>query len=388
MSNDLRADAQELYQQLVVWRRQLHAHPELSGREELTARFVAEQLRALGYQPRERIGDTFGLIADLDFAGGEPIALRADMDALPIHEETGVEYASASDGVMHACGHDAHMAMLLGAARLLAGRRDELKRPIRLIFQGSEELQPGGAAPLIAAGVLEGVSRVFGLHIWSELPIGTLGTRVGPFMSGVSDMSVRIDGAAGHAAMPQQCVDPIVVAAEIITALQTVVSRSIAMSDSAVVTVTQVNAGTAVNVIPPTVELRGTIRALDRDVRDTVERRVRELVGGIARAHGASAEIDVTRGYPPLVNDREAVEQALRAARAIGLAEGRLLTLPVQGGGEDFACYAERVPSAFLFLGGGNEAQGRTFPHHHPQFNVDEDALPVGTALLAQLALA
>lgn len=388
MIHPLRTAAQQLAGQLVAWRRHLHAHPELSGQEEQTAGFIAAQLRQMGYQPQEHIGGTYGLTATLRTGDAPAVALRADMDALPITEESGVEYASGRPGVMHACGHDAHVAMLLGAARLLAERRDQLRRSVKLIFQPNEERSPGGAAPLIAAGVLDHVERIFGLHIWSEMPGGSLGTRAGPFMSSVNDLYIKIVGRGGHAAMPQQCADPVVIAAELITALQTAVSRSIALTDSAVVSITQLTAGTAANIIPGFAELRGTVRTLSETVRATVCRRIRELAQGIAQAHGATAEVELLEGYPVLVNDQDTVARALRAARTLGFTEDQLATLPAQGGGEDFAYYAQKIPAAFLFLGARNEAKGCHFPHHHPRFNVDEDVFPSGVALLTQFALA
>ncbi len=390
MSTPIRAAAQALADTLSAWRRHLHAHPELSGQEAETARYVAAELRRLGYQPREQIADTHGLIADLlpdSPSGAAAVALRADMDALPITEETGATYASRRPGVMHACGHDAHMAMLLGAAALLAERRAELRAPVRLIFQPSEEKSPGGAAPLVAAGVLNGVGEVYGLHIWSEMPVGTLGTRVGPFMSATSELRITITGRGGHAAMPQQCVDPIVVAAELVLALQTIVSRSIAMTDSAVVSITQVQGGSASNIIPEMVELRGTVRTLSEPVRAIVCARVHELATGVARNHGAAAEVAIREGYPAVVNDANAVSRALAAARAIGIGETDIVTMSPQGGGEDFAYYAQKVPAAFLFLGGRNETKGCCHPHHHPRFDIDEAALPIGAALLTQVAL-
>lgn len=387
MGSDLLADARALDGTLLHWRRHLHAHPELSGHEANTATYVAAALRGMGLEPRERVGGMYGLTVDLGPAGRPCVALRADMDALPIQEQTGLPYASRTPGVMHACGHDAHTAMLLGAARLLSERRGELARPVRLIFQPAEEQPPGGAKPMIDAGVLDGVERVYGLHIWSEMPVGTLGTRAGVFMASTDELDIVIRGRGGHAAMPQQCVDPIVAASQVVVALQSITSRSIAMTDSAVVSITQFNGGTASNIIPEEARLAGTVRTLSEATRAAVLRRLREIVEGVARAHGAEARVEVGAGYPALVNDAAAVESALRAARGLGIASERILQLAAQGGGEDFAYYARRVPSAFVFLGARNEAKGCVFAHHHPRFNIDEDALPLGAALLAALAL-
>lgn len=381
-----RAAAGQLAEQLKAWRRHFHAHPELSGQEEQTAAFIAEELRKLGCEPRERIGGTCGLSVDLVVPGRPFVALRADMDGLPITELTGAAYASQNAGVMHACGHDAHMAMLLGVARMLAERKADLRQSVRLIFQPAEE-GGGGAELLVAGGVLADVQRIFGLHVWSEMPLGTLGTRVGPFMSSTNPLRITVRGRGGHAAMPHQCVDPVVVAAQLVVALQTVVSRNIAMTDSAVVSVTRVQAGSATNIIPETAELAGTVRTLNMATRATIVRRIGELAQGIAGAYGATAEATVEEGYPVLVNDAGAVERALATARRLGFTEDQLLTLPAQGGGEDFAYYLQQVPGAFLFLGARNEAKGCKYPHHHAHFDIDEAVLPLGVALLTQLAL-
>ncbi len=387
MDISIRPAADDLAEQLIDWRRYLHAHPELSGQEESTAAFIVDQLRAMGYEPQQRVGDTFGVVADLRVNDGPAIALRADTDALPVTEVSDAPYASTRPGAMHACGHDAHVTMLLGAAKLLSAHKQHLSRSVRFIFQPSEEKWPGGAAPMIDAGVLDGVDAAYGLHVWSEMPIGTIGTRVGPFMSSANELDITIHGRGGHAAMPQQCVDPVLVAAQVIVALQSVISRSIAMAESAVVSVTQINGGTASNIIPPEVKLRGTVRTLNDATLATVTRRIREIVDGVTQAQGATATIDIPPGYPALINDQGAIEHALAAARAVGFSEDQLLTLPPQGGGEDFAYFARKVPAAFLFVGARNEDKGCQYPHHHPRFDIDEDALPLGTALLAQIAL-
>jgi amidohydrolase len=387
MSKNLKDAACALSPQLQTWRRHLHAHPELSNHEEHTARYIADALRQLGLEPTERVGDTWGLTATLGPDGPNAVALRADMDALPITEATDVAYVSQNPGTMHACGHDAHVAMLLGAATLLAERQDQLQRPVRLLFQPAEELFPGGAKPMIDAGVLKGVSHVFGLHIWSEMPTGTIGTRVGPFMASPDDFQITVRGRGGHAAMPQQCVDPVLVASTCVMALQSIVSRGVHMAEHAVVSVTQINAGTASNVIPEVATLAGTIRTLNPAVRQSVHERVRQVLDGIAATYGADIELDLRAGYPPLVNDRLCVEHALQAATAIGIAEEDHLELSVQGGGEDFAYFAQERPAAFLFLGARSEATDCCYPHHHPRFNIDEAALPLGAALLARLGL-
>ncbi|MBW7906091.1 MAG: amidohydrolase [Phycisphaerae bacterium] len=383
--NDLMSAAAAAHEQLRAVRRHLHANPELSGCERETAAYVAAQLRRLGYEPVTGVGGTHGVTAELAGPPGPCVALRADMDALPISEETGLPFASTRPGVMHACGHDAHTAMLLGAAQLLRQRQGELRRPVRFIFQPHEERFPGGAVPLIAAGVLENVASIFGLHISSQLPLGVLGTRPGPFMAGLNDLDIRVIGKGGHAAMPEQCVDPIVTAAQIVLALQSVVSRSLAMTDLAVVSVTRIEAGTADNVIPQDVRMRGTIRTYDPGVQARVCARVREIATGVAAAHGAAVDVRLDPGYPVLVNNPEVTRRACEIAAAIGFDSAKIQTIEPQGGGEDFAYYCQKAPGAFAFLGA--RVAGDAYPHHHPRFDVDEAALPLGAALLAAYAL-
>ncbi len=388
MNAELLAEARALDEQLIAWRRHLHAHPELSGQEQQTARYIAGELRAMGYEPLERANGSHGLMAELCVdTGAAFVVLRADIDALPIQEETGLPYASQNAGVMHACGHDAHAAMLLGAARLLRNRRHELKRNVRFIFQPHEELFPGGAPDMIAAGALQQADQIFGIHISSMLPSGQLGSRPGAFMAAVDTLRITVHGRGGHAAMPEQCADPIVAAASIITALQTIVSRNVTITEPAVVSVTQIHAGTADNVIPPAVELGGTIRTFSDAVRKLVARRVEELAAQIATAHQARADVAVHAGYPVLVNDAELTQRAFDAARRLGFGDGQLRTLPPIGGGEDFAYYCEKLPGNFVFLGAANESLHTTFPHHHPRFNVDEQALALGAAMHTQFAL-
>lgn len=379
--------AQAISERLRAWRRHLHAHPEISGQEEQTAQYVAAELRALGYTPQERIGGVHGVIAELPGGAGPFVALRADTDALPIVEDTGLPFASQNPGVMHACGHDAHTAMLLGAALLLKQNQAALRRPVRLIFQPHEEKYPGGAPAMIAGGALGNVSEVFGIHITSQLPSGQFAIRSGPMMAAVNELAITIHGKGGHAAKPEDCIDPVVIAAEVILALQTIVSRSIGLTESAVVSVTQVNAGSADNVIPQQVVMRGTIRTYEEAVRQTILRRVREVAEGLARAHGGSATVNLGPGYPVLVNDPAVTERAVEAARRVGFDDAALKTMPLQGGGEDFAYYGAQRPAAFGFLGAHDAARGPAYPHHHPRFDIDEAMLAHGAALHAAFAL-
>ena len=377
-------DAKSIADRIIAWRRHLHANPELTDHEEETARFVVKELRELGYQPQERVGDVHGVTARIEAGRGQAVALRADMDALPITEQTGVDYASKVPGRMHACGHDCHTAMLLGAALLLKKHEALLKQPVKLIFQPAEEDFPGGAAPMIAGGALEDVSSIFGIHICSDLRAGAVGARAGAFMSSTNRLRIPIHGKGGHAASPQQCIDSIVVAAHVITALQTIVSRNVSMTQSAVVSITQFNAGTADNIIPEQVEMIGTIRTLDKNVRAHVCERVKQVVEATAQAHGATAEVVASAGYPVLVNDKHATQRALLAACHIGFDTKNIEVLEPRGGAEDFAYYCEKIPGVFVYLGARNPDKDCTYPHHHPKFNVDEDVLHLGAALHAQ----
>jgi amidohydrolase len=379
--------AEAIGERLRGWRRHLHANPELSGQEAQTAQYIAAELRAMGYQPVENVGGAHGVVAEAHGGAGPFVALRADTDALPIHEETGLPFSSRNPGVMHACGHDAHTAMLLGAALLIHNNRAALRRPVRLVFQPHEEKYPGGAPAMIAGGALAGVDQIFGIHITSQLPSGQFAIRSGPMMAAVNELAIDVHGKGGHAAKPEDCVDPVVISAEIILALQTIVSRSISLTEPAVVSVTQVRAGTADNVIPERVELRGTIRTYDERARATILRRVREIAEGLARVHGGNAVVRLGDGYPVLVNDREVTERALGVAQQVGFAPDVLKTMPLQGGGEDFAYYGQKAPAAFGFLGAHDPARGPAYPHHHPKFDIDEAMLARGAALHAAFAL-
>jgi amidohydrolase len=362
----------------VTWRRHLHAHPELSGQEHETAAFVRERLGSL--DSLEIVSPTpTSVVATL--RGGRPgptLALRADMDALPIQEESGVEFASRNAGVMHACGHDGHTAMLLATARLLAAMREELAGEVRFVFQHAEELPPGGAVEIVASGAIEGVDAVVGCHLLSDMEVGRIGAIEGPCTASGDTFSARIVGRGGHAAFPHAAVDPIAAAAQAISSLQHVVSRETPPLDSVVVSVTRISGGTADNVIPESVELGGTVRTYSEDVRLRTREAMERILGGIASAHGASYQFEYVDGYPSVVNDPDLT------ALVREVAGERLVECPPLMAGEDFSAYLRVAPGCFFFVGaGGPDA----FPHHHPRFTIDEDALPVGIETLTQTAL-
>ncbi len=386
----LRDDIDEILPGVVADRRDLHQHPELAFQEVRTAGIVADRLRALGVEDvRTGIAQTgvTGLIRGAQ-GDGKTVLLRADMDALPILEENEVDYVSQNPGVMHACGHDAHTAMLLGVTRLLLDRRDDFAGTVKVLFQPAEESPPGGAKPMIEAGVLEDppVDAVFGIHVAQEHPVGEIRLRPGPAMAAADRFTIRIRGKGGHGARPQSTIDPIVIGAHIVTALQTLVSRSVDPTEEAVVTVGVFKAGEAFNVIPDTAELGGTVRTFTPENRDLLEERIGTLARGIAQAMGAEIDYAYTRGYPATVNDSEMTELVREeAAKVVGA--DHVVESPLIMGAEDFSYFLEARPGAFWFVGSKNPERGLVWGHHHPKFDLDEAAMAIGMESMASVAL-
>lgn len=388
MTVHLREDAQRLAGQLIAWRRDLHRNPELGFEVHRTAALVAERLGSLGLEVRRGIGRT-GVVGLLraPTPRGPAVLLRADMDALPIQEVEGREYGSQVPGRMHACGHDGHTAMLLGAASLLAARRDALVRDVVFCFQPAEEGE-GGARAMLDDGVLEIVptGSAFALHLWSLFPSGTLHVRSGPIMAAQDEFTAVLIGRGGHGALPHHAVDPIVAAAQAVVALQSVVARSVDPVQPAVVTVGSFHAGSAPNVIPAEARLEGTMRSFSDPVRELLRARVRQVFAGSAEAAGCRLDFELRQGYPAVVNDPGAVERVRSAGRAV-FGEDRVQEPAPMAAAEDFAFVLERVPGAFVLVGAGNVKRGITAPHHSPSFDIDESVLPRGAELLARLAL-
>jgi amidohydrolase len=385
---DPRKEADALAPSLVAWRRRFHQHPELGFEEEKTAAFVAEKLRELGLEVRTGLAHT-GVVGILR-AGQKTdpaVLLRADMDALPVQEVEGREYGSKVPGKMHACGHDGHTAMLLGAATLLAPRAGQLTRDVVFCFQPGEEGM-GGAEKMIDEGVLEltETGSVFGLHLWAGTEIGTALVRPGPAMAAQDEFEARIVGVGGHGAIPQTTIDPIVAAAQAVNALQGVVSRNVDPVETAVVTVGSFHAGHAANVIPDFARLQGTLRSFTEEVRELLKRRVREVLEGTAAAAGCRVEFELKPGYPATVNDPASARLAAQVAGEV-FGSDRVIEHPPIAASEDFSYFLRERPGAFVFVGANNESKGITAPHHSPRFDVDEDALPRGTELLVRLAL-
>jgi amidohydrolase len=308
--------------------------------------------------------------------------LRVDMDGLPIQEETGLAFASRDQGRMHACGHDGHTAIGAAAARILAARA--LPGSARMLFQPAEEGE-GGAQAMIAGGALDGVDVVLGIHLWNELPVGTLGVKAGPLMAAVDRLKIVVHGRGGHGGQPQRAADPIVAAGHVITALQTIVAREVSPVAAAVVTLGSVHGGEAFNVIPDRVTLTGTIRSFDPELRRSMPERIARIASGVAGALGCRAETDVRAGNPAVINDAGVAELARRAAARVVGEENVRPPEPTMGG-EDMALYFERVPGCFVFVGSANPAKGKAEPHHSPRFDFDEDALAIGCEFLVQAA--
>jgi amidohydrolase len=384
----LRDAVQSLAADAIALRRELHMHPELGFHEFNTSRIVAERLRALGLEVQTGIAGT-GVIGLLRGARpGRCVLLRADMDALPIKEQNDVPYRSRVAGVMHACGHDGHTAGLLTVARLLAERRDQLAGIVKFCFQPCEENPPGGAKPMIEAGVLEEphVDACFGLHIWQSLPVGTIGVVPGPAMANSDRFRIVVRGRGGHAAQPHLTVDSVVVASQIVVALQTVVARNVSPLKPAVVTVGSLHAGTTYNVIADTAELKGTLRSFDPETRRLLPARVEAVARAVAESLGATIDWEFLEGYPACVNDPAMAALVKEVAGGLIGPENVLQPEPTMGG-EDFAYFLQQRPGCFWFVGSRNEARGLTFGHHHPRFDIDEAALPIAIASLTAVAL-
>ena len=369
-------------------RRDFHRHPELRFQERRTAARVAEYLRSLGMEVEERVGGTGVVGLFTGDTSGKTLALRADMDALPIREETAVPYASCNQGVMHACGHDAHMTMALGAARVIAESpdlRNRIRGQVKFIFQPGEE-GGHGAREMIAAGVLENprVDLVVAAHMAPLLPIGTVGIYLREACASADAFEIRLIGKGAHAAYPHLSRDPILTGAYLITALQSIASRNVDPTKGLVVSVTRVQGGTATNIIPDEMVIAGTIRALHREVRDLAITRLNDLVRGICEAHGLRGEVTLSEGYPAMVNHEPVSRFVAEAAREV-VGEDRVLFRQPKFGSEDFSYFLERCPGAGFDLGCANEALGITHMLHTSRFNLDEQVLPLGVELYVKL---
>jgi amidohydrolase len=380
----IRLEIRALQSHLVVWRRHIHQRPELGFQEQLTAEFIAEKLQEWGISHEIGIAET-GIVATIKGnRPGKVLAIRADMDALPIQEENEVPYRSQHDGKMHACGHDGHVTIALGTAYYLSQHPD-FAGTVKIIFQPAEE-GPGGAKPMIDAGVLRNpdVDAIIGLHLWNQLPLGTVGVRTGALMAAVEIFEFTIQGKGGHGAIPQQTIDSIVVASQVVNALQTIVARNIDPIESAVVTVGEFHAGTAHNVIADSARLMGTVRYFNPNYAGYFEKRIEQVIAGICQSHGATYELKYHSLYPPVINDGAIADLVRSVAKTV--IESPIGVVPncQTMGGEDMSFFLQTVPGCYFFLGSANPQKGLDFPHHHPRFDFDEIALGMGVEIFVR----
>jgi len=381
------ARALELKARTIDWRRDLHTHPELGFQEVRTAGVIAAELARLGYIVKQGIGKT-GVVGLLQ--GGKPgpcVMLRFDMDALPIQEQSGAAYASVNAGVMHACGHDGHVAVGLTAANLLKELQPSLDGTIKLVFQPAEE-GLGGAEAMIQDGVLHDPipQAALGLHLWNDQPVGWAAATAGPFMAGADMFKIKITGKGGHGAMPHLTADPVLAAVQVVAAMQSVISRNVPPFDSAVVSVTQIQAGTSFNIIPGDAELAGTIRTYTREVRELVHTRIRSIVESISQGMGCQGEVQLVEYTPPVVNAPEITRIVQEAIHAVA-PEIQLSTDARSSASEDMALFLQKVPGCFFFIGSGVADATQRFGHHHAKFDIDENVLPIAAAIITQAAL-
>src|SRR5207245_7948904 len=389
-SDHLKSDIDELVPDMVAMRRDLHQHPELSFEEVRTSGIGAQRLRSLGLDVRTGVAKT-GVVGLLHGGASKPgaktIAIRADMDALPVHELNEIDYRSQVDGKMHACGHDGHTSILLAVADILSKRRAELTGNVKFIFQPAEETI-GGAEPMVKEGAMEGVDGIIGLHLMSDYEMGHVGVRPGIVFASADKFVLTVHGKGGHAAMPDSAVDSIVIGAYIITALQTLISRETSPFSPAVITIGKIQAGSAFNIIPETAEMLGTMRTYSSEHRQKLQRRIIEVASGIATAMGGSCEVEMIDGCPPCINDKAMTGVVHKAAvAAVGEKDVDHSEEVLSSASDDMAYLLETVPCCYFIVGAENAAKGANYPHHHPRFNIDEDALPTGIEVLARAAM-
>ncbi|OXM85880.1 M20 family metallopeptidase [Paenibacillus rigui] len=374
---------ERLYPDMVGWRRYLHQHPELSYCEKETAIFVARKLREWGLEVQTGVGG-HGVVARLKGNGSGPtVALRADMDALPIQDEKLTEYASKAKGIMHACGHDAHTSTLLGVAKAMSEHRSLLKGDVVFLFQHAEELSPGGANSMIEAGALDGVDYVYGIHLWTPLPVGTAYSRSGAMMAAADEFEITVTGKGGHGGLPHETVDSIVTASQLVVNLQTIVSRNVSPTEPCVVSVGSFHSGTSFNVIAETAALTGTVRTFDPELRMEVKKRVEEVVEHTCHMAGADYKVDYKLGYPPVINHDAEVERFFRAGSKVVPCEPLALVMA----GEDFSYYLHHRKGCFMFVGAGNKEKGIIYPHHHPRFDIDETSMLHAARLFVSMVM-
>jgi amidohydrolase len=384
-TNRIRTTIRDLAPRIVEWRRQIHQFPELGFKEQLTAEFISRCLSEWGIEHQTGVAKT-GIVAVVHGSQPGPVlGIRADMDALPIQEENQVPYCSRHHGVMHACGHDGHVSIALGTAYYLSQHRDSFAGTVKFLFQPAEE-GPGGAKPMIEEGALTNpdVDAIIGLHLWNNLPLGTVGVRTGALMAASELFQCTIHGKGGHGAIPHQTIDSVVVGAQIVNALQTIVSRNIDPTKSAVVTVGRFHAGSAQNVIADTADLAGTVRYFDPAYADLFPERIEHIIAGICQSHGATYSLNYDALYPPVINDPGITELVRSVALSVTETPAGVVPDCHTMGGEDMSFFLQEVPGCYFFLGSANPDKALAYPHHHPRFDFDETALPVGVEMFVR----
>ena len=379
---NIRKEIKEIEKMIIDWRRDFHQFPELSFQEHRTGDVIADELRSMGLEPKVKVGKT-GVTADLKFGNGPMIGLRADMDALPIQETSGLPFSSQNDGVMHACGHDGHMAMLLGAAKALTQKDNQYNGTVRFIFQPAEEGE-GGARYMIEDGCLEGIDEIYGIHVWNYQQVGEVGVKDGPVLAAADMFDIKIKGIGGHGAAPQGTVDSVVVASYLVQALQTIVSRNTNPLESTVISIGKINGGNNFNIIADEVSLSGTARAYSEENRNLIKTRMEEIIKGVEKTYNANIIFDYKDGYPPTINHVGPTQKVLKAAEKV---VGDKAGMPyLSMGGEDFAYYLKEKPGCFFFVGSApNEQELFETPHHCSHFTMDERALLVGPSIYLNL---
>jgi len=383
MNIKIRSEVELISKDIIEWRRHIHSHPELGLDLPITAKFVSDKLSSWGIDVQTEVGVS-GVVGTLnEDKSGSIIALRADMDALPIQETGDVPYKSKNDGVMHACGHDGHTAMLLGAAKIISEKREMLNGSVKFIFQPGEEGY-FGAKHMINDGCLNGVDEIYGIHLWNYQPFGEVGVKSGPILAAADKFKIIINGIGGHGAAPQGTVDAIVVGAHLVNAFQTIVSRNTNPIESAVVTVGKFHGGNNFNIISDSVELVGTTRAYKEDVREMIIKKMKDIVSGTEKMFGANIELEYQKGYPPTINNTSAYEKLLSSAQKIVGENGKEPYLSM--GAEDFSYFANEIPGCFFFVGSAPlDREPLSVPHHCSHFDIDERALLVGSSIFLQL---
>jgi amidohydrolase len=372
--------------EMIIWRRHFHMYPELSGSEKETASYIARLLNDFGLEIEIYTGGC-GVAGRLKTnRPGPGIAFRADIDALPVMDEKNVSYRSKVDGVCHACGHDGHTAILLGAAKALSQMRSKLNGEITFIFQPSEEMLPGGALEMIQGGCLKGIDKIFGLHVNNSMNVGQISTTAGPMMASSDFFNLEIRGRGGHGAIPETTIDSIVISAQIINQFQAIISRMISPLEPSVLTVGSIHGGATNNVIADKVKLKGTVRCFNNETAEKIKKNMRALLDGTCKAYGSEYDLDFEIGFPPLTNSETETKELIQAAKKV-IPETEILIQNKVMLGEDFGRYLEHVPGCYFFVGSKNSAADFYFSNHHPQFDIDEKALEIGAEIFVQLAL-